>query len=393
MRFHTAVNKFCWQAVMGTPLTVWRTALDQKRPYLDLEDAVEAVRFFLRRDLFDGRIYNVVTQNLTVREIVDAIREHVPSVAVELVDAAIMNQLSYDVSAARLASAGFSPRGDVRRAIADTIGRLRGANADRVVETATPKDRPAGTMYTREQFEALRAAWARELAADRALVRDARDLLGRADRHNWVHQGSWFGEPLLNLPQDVVALQDIIWRTRPRRIVEVGVAWGGSLLFYAGLFEALGMDDAEIIGVDVYVPDDLRARIAAHERLARRIKWVVGSSTAPETLAEVQRLVGDHRDVLVVLDSDHTHAHVLAELRAYAPLVGAGHYMVCCDTIVEDLPTQAHRPRPWGPGNNPATALRAFLAEQTRFALDEAVDDRLLLTCNPGGWLRAGADS
>jgi UDP-glucose 4-epimerase len=126
MRFHTAVNKFCWQAVLGEPLTVWRTALHQRRPYLELTDGVRAIEFILRRGL-DGRLYNVVTANASVAEIVDMIRAVVPDVTVREVDSPVMNQLSYEVSDARIRALGFAPTGDLRRAIADTVGHLRGA--------------------------------------------------------------------------------------------------------------------------------------------------------------------------------------------------------------------------------------------------------------------------
>src|SRR5664280_687723 len=127
MRFHTAVNKFCWQAVMQRPLSVWRTAYDQKRPYLDLEDAVRAIPFIIDRELFDGRIYNVLTLNATVREIVDAIRSVVPEVELSFVDSPIMNQLSYEVSSQRFADCGFKIAGDIHRGIASTISLLRAA--------------------------------------------------------------------------------------------------------------------------------------------------------------------------------------------------------------------------------------------------------------------------
>jgi nucleoside-diphosphate-sugar epimerase len=127
MRFHTAVNKFCWQAVMGQPLSVWRTAYEQQRPYLDLKDAVGAIGFVIARDLFDGRVYNVLTLNATVRRIVEAIRAEVPDVEVAFVDSPIMNQLSYEVSAQRFADAGFVATGDLQRGIDDTIALLRGA--------------------------------------------------------------------------------------------------------------------------------------------------------------------------------------------------------------------------------------------------------------------------
>lgn len=128
MRFHTAVNKFCWQAVFGQPITVWRTALHQKRPYLDLHDAARAIAFAIRQDLFDGRVYNVLTVNATVGEVVDAIRGFVPDLQVEFVDSRIMNQLSYEVSCERMRAHGFEAHGDLQRGVGDTISLLRGAN-------------------------------------------------------------------------------------------------------------------------------------------------------------------------------------------------------------------------------------------------------------------------
>lgn len=129
MRFHTAVNKFCWQAVMGQPITAWSTAYDQRRPYLDLFDASSAISFIIRKELFDGRIYNVVTLNATVRQIVDTIREFVPRLEVTFVDNPIMNQLSYKVSCERFVSRGFTFAGDLRRGIGETIALVRNANA------------------------------------------------------------------------------------------------------------------------------------------------------------------------------------------------------------------------------------------------------------------------
>lgn len=129
MRFHTAVNKFCWQAVTGQPITVWRTALHQVRPYLDLEDAVNAILFVMRGRIYDGNIYNVLTLNATVNEILDAIRGHIPDIDIEYVDTKIMNQLSYHVANQRFHDLGFEVKGDLRRGIADTISLLRGVRS------------------------------------------------------------------------------------------------------------------------------------------------------------------------------------------------------------------------------------------------------------------------
>lgn len=245
-------------------------------------------------------------------------------------------------------------------------------------------------MYTRAEFEELRTASAKEMAADQGLQASALSVLEAADRHRWIHQTNWFGEPVLNLPQDMFALQEIIFATRPRYIIEVGVAWGGSLLFYATLLSVLGGDG--VIGIDRYIPKDLEERLASHGRLSELITLVTGSSIERDTVARVKDMLGGSRDVLVVLDSDHTHEHVLKELQLYSPFVGKGHYVVVSDTVVEDLPPQAHRPREWGPGNNPKTALDQFLRESDRFAVDEALSQKLLFTCNPRGYVRCRKD-
>jgi cephalosporin hydroxylase len=245
-------------------------------------------------------------------------------------------------------------------------------------------------MLTREEFEALRLASAEKMAADKALVKKAQDVLLEADKYHWIHQSTWFGEPILNVPQDTFAIQDIIYKTRPKYIVEIGVAWGGSLLFYSTLMEILG--GVKIIGVDIYIPEDLKQRIFSHEKLAGRIELIEASSTEMSTLEKVKQIVGDSKEVMVNLDSYHTHAHVLKELQLYSTLVSKGHYLICGDTIVEDFPEQQHRIREWGPGNNPKTALWQFMKENNRFISDTQVENKLLFTCNPEGFLRCIKD-
>jgi len=240
-------------------------------------------------------------------------------------------------------------------------------------------------LLSREEFEELRQESALAMSKDKDLVQRTREILIDADKHQWIHQTNWFGEPILNLPQDMFALQDIIYKTRPKFIIELGVAWGGSLLFHSTLLTVLGGE--KVIGVDIYIPDDLKARLNSHGVLSDKIDLITGSSVEPDTLAHIRSIIKNCREVLVVLDSYHSHDHVLAELRLYAPFVGKGHYMVCGDTIIEYIPPQEHRPRPWGPGNNPKTALEAFLKETDRFVVDDALDRKLLFTCNPGGYL------
>ena len=243
------------------------------------------------------------------------------------------------------------------------------------------------TILTKNQFIELNARAARDMSQDQELAANAKEVLIKADKYRWVHQSSWMGEPLLNLPQDMFAIQDIIWRTKPEFIIEVGVAWGGGLLFCATLMEMLGGE--KVIGVDIFMPDDLKARLASHGALSNRLELIEGSSFAEETLAKVKEITGSSRKVLVILDSFHTHEHVIKELRAYSQFVGEGQYLVCGDTIVDYIPEQSHRDRPWGPGNNPATAVKEFLEENPAFEVDKGIDERLLFSCHPGGYLKA----
>lgn len=241
-------------------------------------------------------------------------------------------------------------------------------------------------IYTRQEFEGLRKKYASAMVRDPKLRKDALKVFTQSDRYYWIHQTNWLGEPILNLPQDMFALQEIIFKTRPKFIIEFGVAWGGSLLFYSTLMEAVGGES--IIGVDTYIPDSLKKRLASHGKLSKRLMLIKGSSTEYNTLAKIKSILGDCRRVMVVLDSYHTHEHALKELRMYSPFVGRGFYLICGDTIIEDIPEQRHRPRPWGPGNNPKTALCQFLKENDRFEADKILENKLLFTCNPGGYLR-----
>jgi cephalosporin hydroxylase len=183
-----------------------------------------------------------------------------------------------------------------------------------------------------------------------------------------------------------MAIQEIVWRIRPDLIIETGVARGGSLIFYASLLELMG-GDRTVVGVDVEIRPHNRSAIAGHP-LSHRIQLIEGSSIDPEIISKVGDLASLRSCVLVVLDSNHTHEHVLAELRAYSRFVTHGSYVVVLDTIVEDMPKEFFPDRPWGPGNNPRTAARMFLAENPAFRVDADIENKLLITVAPGGYLQ-----
>jgi cephalosporin hydroxylase len=237
----------------------------------------------------------------------------------------------------------------------------------------------------RAAFERERREAAARMAADAELAAAALDVNAAADRHDWSYQWSWLGVPVIQLPTDIVALQEVIWETRPQLVIETGIARGGSLILSASILELVG--EGEVLGIDIDIREHNRRAIESHP-LAHRVRMVEGSSVDEAVVAQATTAASAVERVMVILDSDHTHEHVLAELRAYAPLVTVGQFLVVADTFVEAIPPQEHRPRPWGPGNNPATALQAWLDEAPGFEPDRFVNAKLLVTASPGGYLR-----
>lgn len=209
-------------------------------------------------------------------------------------------------------------------------------------------------------------------------------------RHKYTYNFTWMGRPIIQTPQDIMAMQELIWRIQPDVIIETGIAHGGSLIFYASMLELLG-GDRRVIGIDIDIRAHNRAAIEAHPML-RRIDLVQGSSIAEETVVQVRELAKGRERALVALDSNHTHDHVLAELQAYTPFVRNGSYCVVFDTMVEDMPAEAFTDRPWGPGNSPKTAVWEFLKTNDRFKIDKTIDHKLLVSVAPDGFLRCVQD-
>jgi cephalosporin hydroxylase len=241
-------------------------------------------------------------------------------------------------------------------------------------------------------FEAEVAARIAANETNAKLQADAKGLVESSIRAGYSYNFSWMGRPIIQYPQDIVAMQEIIWRVQPDLIVETGIAHGGSLIFSAAMLELNaacgGPADARVLGLDIDIRAHNRSAIEAHP-MFRRISMIEGSSIAPEIVEQVRQAAAGKRSVLVCLDSNHTHAHVLAELQAYAPLVTVGSYCVVFDTIVEDLPESLFPDRPWGPGDNPKTAVHEFLkAHGTNFEIDRDVDNKLLVSVAPDGYLK-----
>lgn len=228
------------------------------------------------------------------------------------------------------------------------------------------------------------------MAADATLRQLSRQWFDRSCQYRYSYNFRWMGRPIIQYPQDMIAMQEILWEVRPDVVIETGIAHGGSLVYYASLLELIG-GPGRVIGVDIEIRPHNRVAIETHP-MARRITLVEGSSVASDVVNEVRRLAAGARTVLVVLDSNHSHAHVLQELEAYAPLVTRGSYLVVFDTVVEDMDPALVVGRPWSRGDNARTAVHAFLQSTKRFEVDRELEGKLLLTVAPDGYLRCVAN-
>jgi len=211
----------------------------------------------------------------------------------------------------------------------------------------------------------------------------------------------WLGRPIIQYPQDIIAIQEIVWSVKPDLIIETGIAHGGSLMLSASMLALLDMADAiekgasfdprqsnrKVVGVDIEIRPHNRTAIQAHPMISR-IQMIEGSSVDPDVIEQVRHASRGHDRIMVCLDSNHTHDHVLAELKAYAVLVSVGSYCVVFDTGIEDLPEHYYADRPWGKGNNPKTAVLEFLKSHTEFQIDKSIEHKLLITAAPDGYLR-----
>ena len=223
------------------------------------------------------------------------------------------------------------------------------------------------------------------------LAATAREFTVASAQAKYSYNFSWLGRPIIQYPQDIVAMQELIWQLQPDLILETGIAHGGSLVFSASMLELNaacgGPAGAEVVGVDIDIRAHNRAAIESHP-MFKRITLIQGSSIAPDVVEAVRAKAHGKQRVLVSLDSNHTHDHVLAELQAYGPMTSVGSYCIVFDTVVEDLPADMFPDRPWGPGDNPKTAVREYLKQHPEFEIDQRVDHKLLVSVAPSGYLK-----
>jgi len=236
---------------------------------------------------------------------------------------------------------------------------------------------------------------------DKMLQKAGSDFMRASIASQYSYNFSWLGRPIIQYPQDMVAMQELIWQVKPDLIVETGIAHGGSLILSASMLALLDYSDAveseqlfdpkvscrRVLGVDIDIRSHNRAVIEAHP-MAHKIHMIQGSSIDPEIITKVHEYYKGYERILVCLDSNHTHDHVLAELEAYAPLTSIDSYCVVFDTIIEDMPPEMFSDRPWGKGNNPKTAVWEYLKTHPEYKIDKNIENKLLITVAPDGYLK-----
>lgn len=237
--------------------------------------------------------------------------------------------------------------------------------------------------------------------SDKSLLNARNAFFNESFAHKYPYNFEFLGRPIIQYPQDMVAMQELIWKVKPDLIIETGIAHGGSLIMSASMLALLDMCEAietgavldpkkskrKVLGLDIDIRQHNKAAIEAHP-MSSRIQMIQGSSIAPEVIEQVKAVAINHQCVMVCLDSNHTHDHVLAELEAYAPLTSVGSYCVVFDTIVEDMPKEMFPDRPWGPGDNPKTAVWEYFKTHSEFEIDKGIDNKLLISVAPNGYLK-----
>jgi cephalosporin hydroxylase len=224
-------------------------------------------------------------------------------------------------------------------------------------------------------------------ATNQLLQKAKVDFNVESNKAKYSYNFTWMGRPIIAYPQDMIAMQEIIWEVKPDLIIEAGIAHGGSLVYYASLLELIG-GEGLVLGLDIDIRDHNKDLIEAHPMI-KRIEMIEGDSTSMEVANQVYEIAKNKKRILVCLDSNHTHDHVLKELQLYAHLTSIGSYCVVFDTIVEDMPAD-YMPggRPWNPGNNPKTAVFEYLKSSSNFEIDKSIDNKILISVAPDGYLK-----
>ena len=237
-----------------------------------------------------------------------------------------------------------------------------------------------------KKFESRNNTMAKKMSKDKSLNKLSKKFINDSSKYEYSYHFNWLGLPIIQFPQDIIAMQEIIWKVKPDVIIETGIARGGSLIFYASMLKLLE-NNGIVIGVDIDIRSHNKKSLEKHP-FYNKIKLIEGSSIDSKTIANVKNLIKNKKNILVVLDSNHSHEHVLEELYLYSSLVRKGSYIIVFDSIVEDMPSSFVTNRPWSKGNNPKTAVWEFLKNNKKFKIDKDIENKLLISVAPDGYLK-----
>jgi cephalosporin hydroxylase len=237
----------------------------------------------------------------------------------------------------------------------------------------------------RQSFIQRNKFFIKKITQDKRLKELSKKWFNHSVKYEYSYHFRWLGRPIIQYPQDILALQEIIWKVKPDLIIETGIARGGSLVFYASLLELIGK--GKVLGIDIDIRYHSKKAIEKH-KMFKRIIMIEGSSVAKEVVSKIKKVVKRYKKVMVCLDSLHTHDHVLKELSLYSKFVTKNSYLVVFDTCLEEMPKTFFKSKPWGRGNNPKTAVAAFLKIHKNFVIDKTIEEKLLITTCPSGYLK-----
>ncbi|QLH05793.1 cephalosporin hydroxylase family protein [Nitrosopumilus ureiphilus] len=239
-----------------------------------------------------------------------------------------------------------------------------------------------------KEFETRNKKFIKKMGKNKPLKKLSKKWMMESSLDEYSYHFRWLGLPIIQFPQDIVGLQEIIWKIKPDLIIETGIARGGSLIFSASMLQLIGKGN--VLGIDIEIRKENKERILKHP-LYKRIKMIEGSSIDENVINKVNKIAKNKNRILVILDSNHSHDHVLAELKAYSKLVKKGSYMIVFDTVIQDIPNKYSKKLlkgNWSKTDNPKTAVHEFLKKNKRFIIDKELENKLLITVAPDGFLK-----
>ena len=251
------------------------------------------------------------------------------------------------------------------------------------------------SIFTKECKEEIN-----KQSQDQLFLKLSQNWMNQSWKHKYTYHFNWLGRPIIQMPQDILALQEIIWTIKPDLIIETGIAHGGSLCLTASLLALLELEEIKnnsinqdqikkrkVIGIDIDIRQHNRELIENHF-LSDKIEMIESSSVNKGTFNKIKSLSKDYSNILVMLDSNHTESHVLEELNLYSSLISKNSYCIVFDTIVEKMDSEFSKNRPWNKKNSPQSAIQKFLKRNNNFVVDKTIDKKIILSMAPGGFLK-----